>query len=182
MEMPLPNHILTLHDVWMDPLDPHPQDICIDDIAHALSFLTRANGHFKHFYSVAQHCLNCETEAAARGFDRDTRLFCLLHDAAECYLSDLTRPVKCRFPLYDEAERRLQGIIFTALCRGSIPTVQSWQQVGEVDDCLLAQEFWNLRGVLLVDPLPVMCGDCDFQTREMAQVEELFLKRYRALS
>ena len=30
-------------------------DVDINDIAHALSLMTRANGHFSQFYSVGQH-------------------------------------------------------------------------------------------------------------------------------
>ena len=34
------------------PPEPNQQDIDIEDIAHALSLICRANGHFKHFYSI----------------------------------------------------------------------------------------------------------------------------------
>jgi 5'-deoxynucleotidase YfbR-like HD superfamily hydrolase len=32
------------------PLDPRPEDVCIEDIAHALSLLCRWTGHVKEFY------------------------------------------------------------------------------------------------------------------------------------
>lgn len=38
------------HPYW--PIDPHPEDIFIADIAHALSLLCRYTGHVKHFYCV----------------------------------------------------------------------------------------------------------------------------------
>ena len=176
-----PNEILTVSGIYMDPFAPLPEQICIKDVAHALSLLTRANGHIRRFYSVAQHCLNCELEAAARGYDADTRLFCLLHDASECYLSDLTRPVKRRFPLYYEAEQRLQQIIFSALT-GKAPTQAQWERVGEVDDCLLYHEFLQLRGTAVFDEAPALCAECDFSQCGIEDVRREFLARYHSLS
>lgn len=50
--------IRTFSGIHMSPADPRPEEICIEDIAHALSLMTRANGHFPVFYSVAQHSLD----------------------------------------------------------------------------------------------------------------------------
>ena len=87
------------------PLDPRPDEINIEDIAHALSMLCRYGGHVRQFYSVAEHsirvCELCPPEYAVWG---------LLHDAAEAYMVDLPRPIK-RYSeigrLYREAEDRL---------------------------------------------------------------------------
>ncbi len=57
------DYILTYSKTKFFPLEPNLEDINILDIAHALSLMTRANGHFKHFYSVAQHSINCFNEA-----------------------------------------------------------------------------------------------------------------------
>ena len=51
--------ILTYSKIRFCPLEPVEEDIRIEDIAHALSLMTRANGHIPHFYSVAQHSINC---------------------------------------------------------------------------------------------------------------------------
>ena len=64
----------------MSPADPRPEEICIEDIAHALSLMTRANGHFPVFYSVAQHSLDCAAMAQAEGRSSREVLACLLHE------------------------------------------------------------------------------------------------------
>ena len=61
------SYITTVTGKHFYPLNPDQQNIDIEDIAHALSLICRANGHFRHFYSVAQHSLACAEEAAARG-------------------------------------------------------------------------------------------------------------------
>lgn len=71
------------------PLDLTPEQICIEDIAHALSLQTRFTGHCRCPYSIAEHSiyvsLKCDGEYALQG---------LLHDATEAYFADLARPVK----------------------------------------------------------------------------------------
>ena len=78
----------------MNPLCPKQEEIRIEDIAHAQSLMTRANGHFPEFYSVGQHSIACAREAIARNYSSRVVLACLLHDGSEAYLSDITRPVK----------------------------------------------------------------------------------------
>ena len=65
------SYITTVTGKHFYPLDPDPRDIDIEDIAHALSLICRANGHFKYFYSVAQHSVACAEEAAARGYSAE---------------------------------------------------------------------------------------------------------------
>ena len=95
------DYIYTYTKKLMNPLDPKVEDISIFDIAHALSFLTRANGHIKHFYSVAQHSINCCLEAKGRGAPLKIQLGCLLHDAPEAYISDVIRPIKKQLHAYN---------------------------------------------------------------------------------
>ena len=52
-------HITTFSKVQMNPLCPKQEEIRIEDIAHAQSLMTRANGHFPEFYSVGQHSIAC---------------------------------------------------------------------------------------------------------------------------
>ena len=92
-------------------MEPKMEDIDINDIAHALSLMTRANGHFSQFYSVGQHCVECAYEALERGYSAAVVLGCLLHDGSETYMADITRPLKQHMPEYLSAEEKLQNII-----------------------------------------------------------------------
>ena len=60
-------YITTFSKIHFTPLAPKQENIIIEDIAHALSLMTRANGHFREFYSVAQHSMDCANLARAEG-------------------------------------------------------------------------------------------------------------------
>ena len=64
------NFITTYTGIDFYIIDPHIDDINATDIAHALSLTCRANGHYKHFYSITQHSINCFKEAKARGYSK----------------------------------------------------------------------------------------------------------------
>ena len=76
--------IRTFSGIHMSPADPRPEEICIEDIAHALSLMTRANGHFPVFYSVAQHSLDRPKGAAA---GRCWRVCCMMRARHICRIS-----------------------------------------------------------------------------------------------
>ena len=105
-------HITTYSKVHFTPLEPKEEEILLEDIVHAQSLMTRANGHFPEFYSVAQHSIACGKEAAARGYSGRVILACLLHDASEAYLSDITRPVKAELDGYHKMEETLQNALY----------------------------------------------------------------------
>ena len=132
--------IKTYTGIMFDPLNPNPELMDIRDIAHALSMLCRANGHFRSFYSVGQHSVNCAREAAARGYSRRVQLACLLHDASEAYLSDVTRPVKQELPKYLEIEEPLQEMVWHKYLGGGLSEEEN-RQVFAIDDDMLYHEF-----------------------------------------
>ena len=86
--------MMTFSGIFMDPLHPEEEDLHLEDIAHALSMISRANGHFPEVHTVAQHCMECWAEAKARKLSEEIQMFCLLHDGAEAYLGDFIHPVK----------------------------------------------------------------------------------------
>ena len=134
------NIISTFTGQSFNVLSPDPARVKIEDIAHALSLLCRANGHFNRFYSVAEHSINCCREAAARGYDRTTQLCCLLHDASEAYMCDIPRPIKGKD--YMANEDRLEKAILTALAPQCVEAFFKdgalWR---EIDDAMLYREF-----------------------------------------
>lgn len=85
------------------PLDPRPEDVDIEDIAHALSMKCRFTGHTQVFYSIAQHSVLV--------YDIAETLPALLHDAAEAYFADVATPIKNAFPIFREIEDRLMSAI-----------------------------------------------------------------------
>ncbi len=173
--------ITTYSGIRMDPLCATPDQIDERDIAHALSLLCRANGHFPHFFSVAQHCLNCMKEAAARGYSRRVQLGCLLHDASEAYLSDITRPIKPRLTGYYEIEARLQGLIFDKWITPTL-TEEERKQIFDIDDAMLYHEFFSLTGFQVSDTAPTLMSSPSFDFVEFKKIEDDFLIRLYTLT
>lgn len=81
------------------PQDPRPEDICVEDIAHALGNLCRFSGHVKRYYSVAEHSVLVSRLVPPR-----FALAALLHDASEAYLVDIPKPIKPLLPVYERME------------------------------------------------------------------------------
>lgn len=113
------------------PLDPRPEDIDPEDIAHALSLLCRYGGHVDRFYSVAEHCVLMSTAVAP-----ENALAALLHDATEAYVCDVPRPLKRQLVGY----REIETAVWNCIClRFDIPlTVPG--EVKEADNRILLTE------------------------------------------
>ncbi len=173
--------IKTISGVMFDPLEPKEEQIKIEDIAHALSHLCRANGHFKDFYSVAQHCIHCAQEAQARGLSIRVQLGCLLHDGSEAYLSDVTRPVKQVMPAYLEIEEPLQEAIWNKWIRQPL-TPEEIRQIFEIDDQLLYNEFLALGDMALTDPIPALQTQPYFGFIGFGQTRQSYIRLFEELT
>lgn len=175
------SYITTVTGKHFDPVSPKDELIDVFDIAHSLSLLCRANGHFRSFYSVAQHSLACAYEAEARGLVPETVLGCLLHDASEAYLSDVTRPVKKELPYYLEAEARLQDMIWEHFI-GRPLTEEEKKQIFAIDDMMLSLEFHQLMPEDINEDHKnlVVNINCSFSEPNTVRDEFIaFLNRYR---
>lgn len=100
------NWFLTFTGKQFYPLDPRPEDICIQDIAHALALTCRFGGHSVFHYSVAQHSILVSSK-----LPQHLKLVGLLHDATEAYLGDMVRPLKLQMPEYQKVEDALWKVI-----------------------------------------------------------------------
>lgn len=159
----------------MDPFDPDPSQIVIEDIAHALAHTCRFGGHASRFYSVAEHCVHVSDllplNLAFQG---------LMHDAPEAYLVDVPRPIK-HFPgmqSYRDAEDNLLRII-AEIYGFAVPLPD---EIWVVDDAMLHTEQPALfRGMkdLSTEGSPADV-ELVFWTPEEAKRE--FLDRFDTLS
>jgi len=98
--------IQTLTGKQVDLVNPKVDQICIEDITHALAMQCRFNGHSRYFYSVAQHSVH-----TAQHVLPDDKLWALLHDASEAYLGDVVSPLKRLLPDYMRMERAMMEAI-----------------------------------------------------------------------
>lgn len=143
------NYLKTFMGNKVDPLNVKAEDITLEDIAHALSLMCRGNGQVVHFYSVGQHCINCTKEAAARGWNHRLQLGCLLHDAAEAYMSDLITPIKIHMPRYYEIEDNFLKAVYDKFGLSDL-SEEEWKLIMEVDRALLTYDLVEL----LKEPVP----------------------------
>lgn len=157
----------TVSGVEFYPLDPRPQEIHIEDIAHSLSMLCRYGGHSHTFYSVAEHCVH-----VANAAPDELKLTALMHDASEAYLTDIIRPVKPFLSNYISFENRLMRAIADRFdFQWPMPP-----EVKRLDNAILVDERdqamtrpprdWNL-------PEPALGVELQFWTPQKARYEFL---------
>ena len=171
-------HIVTFKGEEFTPIDPDISKIHIEDIAHSLSLMCRANGHIDYFYSIAQHSINCAHEAKARDYSAHTQLVCLIHDASEAYISDITRPVKHYLPEYKKIEKRLQDVIYTRFL-GEVLSEDEFELMNQIDNDMLICEFDCLMtNKEIYKSVPKLFSKPSFDYRPQTEVETEFLKVY----
>lgn len=158
---------------WL--LDPRPSEVCIEDIAHALSLICRYNGHIKQFYSVAQHCV-----LVSKHCDGGDALYGLLHDSAEAYTGDIISPLKKLLPNYKVIEERILTAVYKKF--GLKNSDKRKQRIKVWDNILLATEVKELipykyLNWKMVEPHNIKIRPC----WSPKKAERLFLKRFNEL-
>ncbi len=169
------------------PLAPRAEDICIEDIAHALSRKCRFGGHTKMFYSVAQHCVL--VSELLEPSTESTLLWGLLHDAAEAYMPDFATPIKEFFyARYEDATYFISTLEYQINhCIQKVfripPNAYSHQLIKAADLKALATERHQLmsegfewEGLAGIYPAPIKINPLSPYL-----AEDLFMDRFRKL-
>ena len=163
-------YITTYTGKHFKPTEPDPELFDIADIAHALSLICRGNGHVKTFWSVGEHCICCAKEAKARGLSDRMVLACLLHDASECYMSDVPSPFKKELPGYNEREERMLSMIYEKFL-GSDLTPEEKMQLNAIDKAMLWYDLTFLLGEKQESEAPELHIDLKYEVRAFGEVE-----------
>ena len=147
--------IKTRSGVFFHFLNPTVKSIHIDDIVHALSHLCRFNGHTRNFFSVAQHSYECADLSLRFSDDddpdrQDKAYACLLHDAHEAYIGDVTTPLKAAWGKgFRDFETPIVATVNEALGLTEIME-KHHEHVKEIDRLMLHSDAirWGMDGVI----------------------------------
>jgi hypothetical protein len=156
------------------PGDPRPDDVVIEDIAHALSHLCRFGGHCNRFYSVAEHSV-----LVSMAVPREHALQGLLHDATEAYCVDIPRPLKRQLSNYAEIEHRNWLAVAERFC---LPVEMHASVHAADNDVLLAERdalFDREAAPWSVPGTPAQVGVVGWSPWK---ARDLFLQRYQELT
>ena len=156
----------------LHPLDPRPEEITIEDIAHGLANTCRYGGQCQFYYSVGTHSLYVSRELADHG--PEMQLYGLFHDAAEAYITDIPRPLKRELDGYDGIEQDILSAVWDHLSL-SRPSPEQWQTVMNADDRLFYYESETLLAEF--DPPTVPSLPYDLEPCEPETVRRKFEQR-----
>lgn len=123
------------------------EDMDIDflDIAHALSLNCRFNGHTSTMWSVASHSILVADILYKEYQDVRLALIGLIHDASECYISDISRPLKSVLTSYLPIEAQIQDRIYQEVgVLSDLRDTAIQQKLKEADDLALKTEALKL--------------------------------------
>ena len=174
-------YLQTVSGRRVNPFDPEPDQLDIEDIARALGNQCRFGGHCRVFYSVAQHSVIVSELVERGGGDAEDVFAALMHDASEAYLGDMPHPIKHRSPLgaaFKAAEEHLQRAIGDRFrIRPDVPAIK------RADRALLATErrafsaeSWHWPELDGVEPL-----DLELEAWPPAEAARAFLERFAEL-
>lgn len=155
-------------------LNPTAASIDIIDIAHALSLMCRFCGHSRYLYSIADHSLRVSSLVSQKN-----KLVALLHDSAEAYIGDISRPLKYSLPEISIIEKDIRDAIFEKFNVGKYDEAE----VIKADDIMLATEakyFMSNWETWKLSEKPIENYFFGMPTVERSNDE--FLKTFRSLT
>lgn len=123
--------------------NPHPEMICIEDIAHHLSIENRYNGATRFPYSVAQHSLLVSLKAPEH-----LKLEALLHDVEETWYKDFSNPwkrlikAKIGSELFNETMYVARGIALDKFHCSS--REEDWKEIKDIELRITSTEIVQL--------------------------------------
>lgn len=148
---------------WL--LDPDGAAVDPIDVAHAIAYQCRYNGHTSNqalkklrknshypayperidgcddFLSVAEHCCHLADYCLAQGWGPQKAFQALIHDAGEAYSGDIPRPWKNAVPRLRDLEHELDMVVLPAL--GGAGEKPDW--LDKIDTRILQDERTQAR-------------------------------------
>ena len=133
--------------------DPHPEDVCLDDIIIGLSRVCRYAGQINpllEFYSVAEHSVLMTEWAIENGKvrTRADALKILFHDASEAYFGDMPTPLKALVPQFKALETHAQTVIENALGLSACTDLITKAEIKSIDTRIRLDE----RALVIQEP------------------------------
>lgn len=172
---------------YIEPGAIDPANVCIEDVAHALSLKCRYQGHCSELYSVADHCI-----LGLRFVPDNLKLAFLLHELDEVFLPDVPRPIKddvfFRMPNSEMVPWRFlakqqETAILQGLGLADLQETLHTREVKKADNIMLAWEARDLMGSpprdwALIEPCPK--GLLKLRPLSAQNAERGFLALYHA--
>ena len=133
------NNICIASGGYFDLSDPDSEKIRIEDIALSLGNTCRFTGQCR-YYSVAEHSLHCCRLAKRWGYSFDFQFAALMHDAAEAYTGDVSKPLKIMLSDFWPVEKSVEVAVGRRF--GVLPSFE--ESVKYIDMTMLKAEKKHL--------------------------------------
>ncbi|UUV46463.1 5'-nucleotidase [Bacillus phage vB_BanS-Thrax3] len=119
------------------------ESICVEDMIHSISQLSRFVGHSSRTYTVGEHVLWCALMAHKLEYSPRLTLLTLIHDFEEAYMNDVPTPLKDLLPEYKQIAKDVSRTIYEYL-EVAPPTPEEKVLVKRIDLTMLAIEMRDL--------------------------------------